>query len=158
MSVVRYSGEASRSLPESGAAIRVGESQASQREQTRWGTILVIFMRMIAALWICQGLAEWAKVLLPGESFLTTLPSGAAAAAVIFFAIADLLAAVGLWLATPWGGALWLLAAFLQIIVVATLPNFYSGFWAVVDVILIVLYFVLTWRAGHAAGKTMQSR
>jgi hypothetical protein len=139
------------SVPESGAAIRIGESQASQREQTRWGTILVIFMRMIAVLWICQGLAEWAKVLLPGDSFLETLPSNAAAVAVIFFAIADLLAAVGLWLATPWGGALWLLAAGLQIIVVAVLPDFYSVFWAALDLILIIIYFILTWRAGHAA-------
>ena len=30
------------------------------------------------------------------------------ASAVIFFALADLLAAIGLWLATPWGGVLWL--------------------------------------------------
>jgi Family of unknown function (DUF6163) len=157
MTLVRYSGEASPPL-ERGAAIRVGESQASQREQTRWGTILVIFMRMIAALWICQGLSEWTKVLLPGESFLTTLPSNAAAAAVIFFAIADLLAAVGLWLATPWGGALWLFAASLQIFVVVALPNFYSSFWAVLDVVLILLYFVLTWRAGHATEKFMRSR
>jgi hypothetical protein len=150
------SSRSSREAPlvqESGAAIRFGESQANQREQTRWGTILVVFMRTLAVIWICQGLAEWIKVLLPSESFLETLPSNATALAVIFFAIADLLAAVGLWLATPWGGALWLLAAGLQIIVVAVLPDFYSVFWAAIDVILIVIYFILTWRAGHVGER-----
>jgi hypothetical protein len=153
----RYSRETPL-IQESGAAIRVGESQASQREQTRWGTILVVFMRMIALIWICQGLAEWAKVLLPSESFLETLPNNATALAVIFFAIADLLAAVGLWLATPWGGALWLLAAGLQIIVVAVLTDFYSIFWAAIDVILIIIYFILTWRAGHVGERFARQR
>ena len=41
----------------------------------------------------------------------------AMASAVIFFGVLDLVAAVGLWLATPWGGVLWLLAAVSQIFV-----------------------------------------
>jgi hypothetical protein len=137
-----------------GAAIRVGENQPAHREQTRWGTILVLFMRVLAGLWLCQGLDEWAKILLPNDSFLAHLPNSAAGAAIIFFAIADLLAAVGLWLATPWGGALWLFAASSQIFVVMALPRFYAPVWAIIDSVLILIYFVLTWRAGHAGAGT----
>jgi hypothetical protein len=157
MSLSRFSGPPRRD-GDVGAAIHVGESQNRQRLPTRWGTIVVLFMRLLAAVWICQGLAEWAKILLPDETFVTTLTGGAAAAAVIFFAIADLLAAVGLWLATPWGGALWLFAASSQIFVVVAIPNFYSGLWAVADMVLIILYFVLTWMAGHSTEELMRQR
>jgi hypothetical protein len=157
MSLSRFSGPPSRD-GDVGAAIHVGESQNRQRLPTRWGTIVVLFMRLLAGVWICQGLAEWGKILLPDETFVTTLPGGSAAAAVIFFAIADLLAAVGLWLATPWGGALWLFAASSQIFVVVAIPNFYSGLWAVADATLIILYFVLTWMAAHSTEEFGRQR
>ena len=102
------------------------------------------------ALWICQGLAEWALVLLPGQTVFDTLPS-ATSAAVIFFAIADLVAAVGLWLATPWGGALWLFAATSQIFVAVVIRNSISVAWIVIDVTLIAVYFVLTFKAGQSS-------
>lgn len=157
MSLPNYTGD---SGPDDGlgAAIRVGEGQLGPREQSRWGTILVLFMRILAGVWIMQGLAEWAKILTPSESLLTDTPSGATVAAIIFFATADLLAAVGLWLATPWGGALWLFAAISQIFVVAVLPGFYSTLWAASDFALIILYFVLTWRAGQASEPLRRKR
>jgi hypothetical protein len=157
MSLSRLSGEPNRDS-KAGAAIRVGEGQNRRRAPTRWGILVVLFMRLLAGLWICQGLAEWAKILLPGETFVATLPGGAAIAAVIFFAIADLLAAVGLWLATPWGGALWLFAASSQIFVVVAIPNFYSPLWAIGDVVFIVLYFILTWKAGHSSEEFARQR
>jgi hypothetical protein len=140
--------ERTEERPPPGAAIRL-EKSGSKSAQTPWGTILVIFMRLMACLWICQGLAEWALLLLPGQPLFDTLP-GATSAAVIFFAIADLVAAVGLWLATPWGGALWLFAASAQIFVAVALKNSISVVWIVVDLILIGVYFVLTYKAGEA--------
>jgi hypothetical protein len=157
MSLTRFTADTQTSR-DSGAAIRVGEGQNVQREQTRWGTILVLYMRLLALVWICQGLIEWAKILLPGDLFLAHLPSGASVAAVIFFAIADLLAAVGLWLATPWGGALWLFAASSQIFVVAALPQFYSPLWGLANVALILVYFVITWQAGHSNEPLRRAR
>lgn len=130
-------------------AIRLGDTGPEGIRPTRWGLILVIFMRLMAALWLAQGLREWATVLLPAETVLDSF-SGAAAGAVIFFAAADLLAAVGLWLATPWGGALWLFAAVSQIFVAMTVKGVFGGIWIAIDVILIVLYFVLTFQAGQA--------
>ncbi len=132
------------------AAIRLGEAPRSDGARpARWGLILVIFMRLMAGLWLGQGLLEWASVLLPRETVLDTLP-GTAAAAVIFFAIADLVAAVGLWLATPWGGALWLFAATSQIFVATAVKGSFAPGWIVIDVLLIVIYFVLTFKAGQA--------
>lgn len=93
--------ESEEGAAEPGAAIKLGAKPAAAEAQMQWGLILVIFMRVLAALWIFQGLAEWALVLVPEKSVLEALPA-AMAAAVIFFAIADLVAAVGLWLATPW--------------------------------------------------------
>lgn len=133
--------------PPPGSAIQL-ESPRKAAAQTHWGSILVIFMRVLAGLWICQGLAEWALVLVPGQPLFDTLPS-ATSAAVIFFAIADLVAAVGLWLATPWGGALWLFAATSQIFVAIAIRNSISMAWIVVDLILIAAYFVLTFKASE---------
>lgn len=138
-----------RPLP--GAAIRLGDKRRGLA-RTPWGLILVIFMRVLAVLWICQGLAEWAFVLLPKEAVFDNLP-GATSSAVIFFAIADLVAAVGLWLATPWGGALWLFAASSQIFVAVAIKNSISTAWIVIDIILIAVYFVLTFKAGQSRGQ-----
>ena len=135
--------------PEPGAAIKLGARPRAAAAQAQWGLMLVIFMRVLAGLWICQGLAEWALVLLPERSVLEALPA-AMAAAVIFFAIADLVAAVGLWLATPWGGALWLFAASSQIFIALAIKNSISMVWVAIDLALIVLYFFLTFNAGRA--------
>jgi hypothetical protein len=134
---------------EPGAAIKLGERRPAAAAQAQWGLMLVVFMRVLAALWIFQGLAEWALVLVPGRSVLESLP-GAMAAAVIFFAIADLVAAVGLWLATPWGGALWLFAASSQIFIAIAIQNSISMVWVAIDLVLIALYFFLTFNAGRA--------
>ncbi len=133
--------------PPPGSAIRL-DNPRKAATQTHWGSILVIFMRVLAGLWICQGLAEWALVLLPGQPVFDTLPS-ATSAAVIFFAIADLVAAVGLWLATPWGGALWLFAATSQIFVAVAIRNSISMVWIMIDLVLIGVYFVLTFKASE---------
>jgi len=78
------------------------------------------------------------------------MPSSAALA-IIFFSVLDLIAGVGLWLATPWGGVLWLLIASAQIFVAASMPQFFAGgYWLIgVDLVLIVLYFGLTFEAGR---------
>lgn len=135
---------------ESEAAIRVGATAREQIE-TRWGLILVVFMRLLATLWILQGLLQWAQFMLPRQAIfdhLSMLHSGA----IMYFAVIDLLAAVGLWLATPWGGVLWLLATLSQIIVAVTVHHVFGALWVVADVLLIVVYFALTWQAArHAA-------
>jgi nicotinamide riboside transporter PnuC len=106
-------------------------------------------MRVLAGLWVLQGLLQWSTILLPREPLFDNV-SALRGAAVIFFATINPVAAVGLWLATPWGGVIWFLAAIAQIFVGLALPGFFSMLWIGADVVLIVIYFGLMWRAGHA--------
>ena len=128
-------------------AIRIGE-RAGDRDATRWGSLLVIFMRLVAALWTVQGLAQW-QVMLVGEDVLFDHVSTAVGVAVIVFAVADLLAAIGLWLAAPWGGVLWILVVFAQAVVAIALPDFFEGGRLVLalDLLLVGLYLLLTFKA-----------
>ncbi|SFK11754.1 DUF6163 family protein [Methylocapsa palsarum] len=113
-----------------------------------WGNLLVVFMRLLAMVWIAQALAQWSAVLLPSQPLFDKV-SQLWGGAVIFFAVLDPVAAVGLWLATPWGGVLWLFSAIAQILVAAAVPGFFSIMWIVANIVLIVVYFGLTWQAGH---------
>ena len=138
-----------REGPDSGAAIRIGE-KARDPGQTRWGKLLVVFMRTVAFLWILQGLTQWHVFLTAQTSVFDSAPAPVGIA-VVYFAVMDLLAAVGLWLATPWGGVLWLLVALSQIVVAVAMPGFFDGGRVVlfVDAILILLYLLLTYEAGR---------
>lgn len=138
------------------AAIRVGLTVREQNE-TRWGLILVIFMRLLAALWILQGLSDWASFMLPRVAVFDHMTKSQTAA-VMFFAVVDLLAAVGLWLATPWGGVLWLFAAVAQILLAFGVKHGFSTLWVGFDVVLIALYFALTWQASRVTSDAASRR
>ncbi len=144
---------------EPGAAIHVGERRAFETEASRWGFFLVVFMRILAAIWIFQGLDAWARLLMPGRSLIETAPHSVSGA-IVFFAVFDLVAAVGLWLATPWGGVLWLFAVFLQMFATVALRNLFGLGWMPLDIACIVIYFGLTWQAGKASDqyRTLERR
>jgi hypothetical protein len=135
--------------PDSGAAIRLGE-KARDPNETRWGLLLVLFMRVVAGLWILQGLLQWHIVLTAQGALFEAIPTSTSVG-IIFFAVMDLLAAVGMWLATPWGGVLWLLVTLSQVVVAVAVPSFFDGGLVVVilDVLLIGLYLFLTYEAGR---------
>ena len=141
------------------AAIALSKSPAGQ-ETDRSGLLLVIFMRLIAALWVVEGLMQWSLVVVTdvdGRSGLATL-SVSAIVAVVFFAVIDLIAAVGLWLATPWGGVIWLVTAGAQLFVIVTMPGFFDHpvMIGLADLALIGLYLVLTWQAASAQERRLQ--
>ncbi len=129
------------------APIRVGLT-AREQVETRWGLVLVVFMRLLAVLWIIQGLLQWSAFMVPHDDLFDHLRM-TQSAAVMFFSVIDFLAAVGLWLATPWGGVLWLFAAISQIFVAASVRQVIAPSWIASDVVLIVLYFALTFQAGR---------
>jgi hypothetical protein len=130
-------------------AIVIGE-RGKQGDETRWGMLLVLFMRIVAVLWVYQGLAQWHVILAAEQSIFDVLPVQITVA-IVFFAVLDLLAAVGMWLAAPWGGVLWLLTAIAQAAVAVLLPDFFAGgpIVIVLDGVLLVLYFVLTFKASQ---------
>jgi hypothetical protein len=132
----------------------LGEKARAEREALRWGLVLVAFMRLLAGMWMIEGLAQWISVLTSSRPLFDSM-TPAVASAVIFFGVLDLVAAVGLWLATPWGGVLWLLAAVSQIFVAVALRHFFAAEALVIvsNFALILIYFVLTWKAGHSSGQ-----
>jgi hypothetical protein len=129
--------------------IRVGDAGGAG-EATRWGQLLTLFMRVMALFWLLQGVMQWALMLTAEQPIFDALPTHVATA-IVFFAVLDLIAGVGLWLATPWGGVLWLLIASAQIFMTASAPRFFiGGYWLVAfDIVLIGAYFFLTFEAGR---------
>jgi len=115
-----------------------------------WGTALLWYVRTLAWVWIGKGLFNWAIILgaFPGLRDFAgmALPLQAT---IVTFACFDLLAAVGLWLAAPWGGAIWLLCAVVEAVSPFLGPNAapvgYVG--SLLNVALMAGYFLLSWQA-----------
>ena len=134
------------------AAIRPGLA-GRQPNEARYGRLLLWYMRLLAALWIAQGIGRWVGILVadgsgPGTlDTMTTLGAGA----VIFFCLVDPIAAVGLWLAAPWGGVVWLVAVSAQWIDIALLPRFFDHdiLVGLADFVLVAGYFALTYMAAR---------
>ena len=118
----------------------------------RWRIGLVWFMRTLACVWFAKGLFNWLVVLGFSSRFgdFAMLPR-ALQGSIVFFAAVDLMASTGLWLAAPWGGALWLLCAASE----ATTPlmgsrgSFINGFGVALNLVLIVAYLALSWLAAR---------
>jgi hypothetical protein len=111
----------------------------------RWTARLVTFLRVMAVLSIMKGLYHWAVVcgIVGGESF-ETLPTPLQTA-TIFFAVIDLVAAVGLWLAAAWGAVVWLTAAVSMAAVEVLFPQVYGGrmIVVVIEAALLICYLFL---------------
>jgi fatty acid desaturase len=132
----------------SDAALR---SQDQNRRRLSWSRVLIWFMRILALLWIARGLSYWALILGAGEAgpaFEDRLPG--VQATIVYFAVIDLIAAIGLWLTTNWGGVLWLLAVMSHLILAAFVPaavavNLVLG---LIYAGLVLLYLGLSYLAG----------
>src|ERR1700737_4812279 len=101
--------------PDSGAAIRLGEPARIAGEDNRARLFLVVFKRLLAGLWVIQGLLQWSAILLPPEPLFDNV-SALRGAAVIFFATVNLVAAVGVWLGAPLGGGVWVFGGVAQLL------------------------------------------
>lgn len=92
------------------------ERQPDAPPRTPWREVLVWFMRAVAAMWLAKGLMHWSLVLGLGDSarsHFADMPPLTQAASV-GFAVLDLVAAVGLWMVSAWGGVIWVAAAVLH--------------------------------------------
>jgi Family of unknown function (DUF6163) len=78
----------------------------------RWTRRLVLFLRVMAGVSMLKGIYHWSRVCGVGvdASDVFQYHSIAWQAATVFFAVIDLVAAVGLWLAAAWGAVIWLTA------------------------------------------------
>ena len=116
----------------------------------RWNFILVWFMRMLALMWIAKGLGYWA-VILGADSAPTPFEARTTGfqATTIYFAVIDLVAAVGLWLTSTWGGVLWLLAVMSHLILTVFFPNIVTGGPVLIGLFIsfIATYLYISWLA-----------
>ena len=116
----------------------------------RWSLILVWFMRVMALLWITKGLSAWAAILGvgPATAPFEARPTGYQAT-VIYFAVIDLIAAVGLWLTSTWGGVLWLLAVMSHLILAVFFPFYITSGPVLIGLFatFIAGYLTISWLA-----------
>jgi hypothetical protein len=80
----------------------------------RWDMMFVLFLRLTAVVWLMKGIAFWAMVMGLGEVELPD-EEPLRQALIIGFALVDCVAAVGLWLISPWGKSLWVFVAVVEI-------------------------------------------
>jgi hypothetical protein len=120
------------------------------RQAVRWSTILVWFMRIMATIWIVKGLSAWALILGIGSGPVPfEARSAGFQAAMIYFAVIDLVAGVGLWLTSTWGGVLWLLAVMSHLILAVFFPRFVSNGAVTLGlfILAIMIYLTASWLA-----------
>ncbi|MGL4440837.1 MAG: DUF6163 family protein [Bosea sp. (in: a-proteobacteria)] len=132
-------------------------SPEAARKQTfvRWALVQTWYLRTLALGWLFFGLIAWSVII--GADVVTARPFEARAttfqAVTIYFAIVDILAAVGLWLLAPWGGVVWLIAAVSRLVIGFVFPAAHSmnaaGAAAIGACILTFMW--LSWIVGRKA-------
>jgi hypothetical protein len=127
-------------------ALEPVHAEEQQSTEGRWTVRLVFFLRLMAGLSILKGLYHWAVVcgILGPEGGFEVQPLPLQTATV-FFAVIDLVAAVGLWLAAAWGAVVWLTAAVSMAAVEVFFPQVYGGrmFVVVIEGVLLFIYLFL---------------
>ena len=115
-----------------------------RRQSAKWTGRLMVFLRIMAALSMAKGLYHWGIVCGiggPAEGF--EYQPTPWQTATIFFAVIDLVAAVGLWLAAAWGAVVWLTAGVSMAAVEVFFPQVYGGRLIVVGTEALLLFSYL---------------
>lgn len=122
-----------------------------------WAEYLVLFLRIMAGVSLVKGLYHWAQVCGIGAPADAGFESHTIAwqTATVFFAVIDLVAAVGLWLAAAWGAVVWLTAVVSMAVVEVFFPQVYGGsiFVVLVESTLLAIYLWLAIFAARGQSK-----
>src|SRR6202171_2723589 len=104
-------------------------SDRPESDENVWTRRLVIFLRLMAVLSVVKGLYHWAQVtgFVGGEDDAFENDAMAWQTATVYFAVIELVAAVGLWLATPWGAVVWLTTVVSMAVIELMFPGIYGG-------------------------------
>ena len=128
-------------------------SERIEPDDNGWTRRLVLFLRIMAVVSIAQGLYHWAQVtgFIGGEEEAFENQSMAWQTATIYFAVIELGAAVGLWLATPWGAVVWLTTVVSMAVIELMFPGIYGGSLMVVgfEAVMLAAYLALAWMAAR---------
>ena len=139
-----------------GSAAKTGAKPAPKPSRVGWPRLNDWFHRVLGLGWLVLGLWSWAAII-GVEAPLVRAFEGRALtvqALIIFFAVTDIVAAVGLWLLAPWGGAVWLVAASSRLVFALVFPAAAPlGLIAAAAILVcVVLFIALSWLATHREG------
>ncbi len=127
------------------------ERSATARKST-WDTALIWFMRVTALIWLAKGVWSWIQILdaWPGGRPFEAEPFGRQAA-IVYFAVIDATAAIGLWLTSAWGGVIWLLAVTSSVTLALLTPLLLPMPVALIgaQISIVLIYFRLSWSAAR---------
>src|ERR1700724_2501728 len=128
-------------------------SERIESDDNAWTRRLVLFLRIMAVLAGAKGLYHWAQVtgLIGGEEEAFENQPMAWQTATVYFAVIELVVAVGLWLATPWGAVVWVTTVVSMAVIELMFPAIYGGSIAVVvvEVLMLAAYLALAWMAAR---------
>ncbi|MEZ5839923.1 MAG: DUF6163 family protein [Hyphomicrobiales bacterium] len=132
----------------SGAGTMSLQEERKARSRVTFEVVLIWYLRGLALLFLLGGLVYWLRILgLPigGKAFAEMTIEWRVS--TVYFAVLDLVAAVGLWLGVSWGSVMWMLAALTQVVMFLGLFDIF-GFdlgLVVFHLVTIVVYFMLTY-------------
>jgi hypothetical protein len=136
-----------------GISVAAMSSERIESEENVWTRRLVLFLRFMAVVAVIKGLYHWAQVtgFIGGEEDAFENQPMAWQTATIYFAVIELVAAVGLWLATPWGAVVWLTTVVSMAVIELMFPGIYGGSLLVVGVeaLMLAAYLALAWMAAR---------
>jgi len=137
-----------------GAMSMAGMStERTESDENVWTRRLVTFLRVMAVISIMKGLYHWAQVtgFIGGEEEAFENQSMAWQTATVYFAVIELVAAVGLWLATPWGAVVWLTTVVSMAVIELMFPGIYGGSLTIValEAVMLGAYLALAWMAAR---------
>ena len=121
-------------------------------QRSLWTERLVLFLRVMAGFSMLKGLYHWARLCGIGTGDdLFEYHSIAWQTATVFFAVIDLVAAVGLWLAAAWGAVIWLMSVASMLAVGIFFPQVFGSSFAtgLFETGLLGLYLFLAVKAAQ---------
>jgi hypothetical protein len=125
----------------------------AERAIGTWTQRLVVFLRVMAAVSVLKGLYHWSRITGIGvaDSDAFVLHSIAWQTATVFFAVIDLVAAVGLWLAAAWGAVIWLTSIASMLAVEIFFPQVFDGglLTGAVEATLLAVYLWLALKSAQ---------
>ncbi|MCA1240944.1 DUF6163 family protein [Stappia stellulata] len=120
------------------------------KNRPAWSVALIWYLRAMAVLLIGGGLIHWARIIgiVPWRGFWFWDMPIEWQAATVFFAVLDLVAAIGLWLTVSWGTVMWLTRALTQVVMHTAFSDVFGrrpyeiGFYLTTIAIYLVLLYL----------------
>lgn len=142
-----------RSVPDDLQSLEPVHEPTRGADIGRWTRWLVLFLRLMAGVSMVKGLYHWSWVVgigVPAHEVFE-YHSVAWQSATVFFAVIDLVAAVGLWLAAAWGAVIWLTSIASMLAMQIFFPQVFGGglLTVLLEFALLALYLGLALKSAR---------